>query len=679
MQCLLANIADKYDIPVYSSDSIIIGSGCAAFNAADWLYDLNKRDIIIITEGLNMGTSRNTGSDKQTYYKLSLASDFTDSVFEMADTLFSGGNTNGDTALVEAVCSVKSFIKLVLLGVPFPVNIYGEYIGYKTDNDPKQRATSAGPLTSRFITECLENSVNKKGIKIFDKMQAIKFIVEKGRIYGVIALDLDKMENGNHGLTLFNCSNVIMATGGPAGVYYNVVYPESQTGMTGMALEAGAEAVNLQEWQYGLASTKFRWNVSGTYQQVLPKYVILEKSGSVREFLPEYFRNPIDALNMVFLKGYQWPFDYLKIFGSSVIDLIVHHEIFNKGNRVFMDFRSEPSGLENGFERLSSEAYNYLKRSGALISKPINRLEVMNKKALEPYQSHGINLHKEPLEISVCAQHQNGGIGVDMNWQSNIKGLYIAGEAAGTFGVYRPGGSALNSTQVGSMRAAEHIAYESKIKTIGFEDFLNIAKIYVKRILNEIEKIVCNSAVKPDFLKQRIAFQRLMSKHAAHIRSVEDIKRLKRSVLKAIPSIFSDIALKTINDIPHVFKNRDILITQAAVLSAMYKSATEIGSHGSALILDKNGEIISEKIPDLKFAKGKDGFNDKLVSTCLQTTGHIVKNENNNKQEDGAFEEKLHGKQNINFKSKFKPVRPIPQYDDWFENVWNDYLKKIEN
>ena len=44
----------------------VIGSGCAAFNAADWLYDYGQRDIAVITEGRNTGTSRNTGSDKQT-------------------------------------------------------------------------------------------------------------------------------------------------------------------------------------------------------------------------------------------------------------------------------------------------------------------------------------------------------------------------------------------------------------------------------------------------------------------------------------------------------------------------------------------------------------------------------------------------------------------------------------
>jgi succinate dehydrogenase/fumarate reductase flavoprotein subunit len=82
----------------------------------------------------------------------------------------------------------------------------------------------------------------------------------------------------------------------------------------------------------------------------------------------------------------------------------------------------------------------------------------MNAGAIKLYLDHNIDLYSEYLEIAVCAQHCNGGVDVDENWQSNVNGLYATGEVAGTFGVYRPGGSALNSTQVGSLRVAEHIA-----------------------------------------------------------------------------------------------------------------------------------------------------------------------------------------------------------------------------
>ncbi len=442
----------KYDI--YTVKNIVVGSGCAAFNCADWLYTLGETDTVILTENINYGTSRNAGSDKQTYYKLSLASDGLDSVDEMAKTLFSGKGVDGDIALAEAASSVKCFIKLANLGVGFPTNRYGEFVGYKTDHDPRTRATSAGPLTSRDMTEALQRAVNAKNIPIIDKMLAVRLVNADGRIAGLVAVNTEKL-NENYGITLFICSNVVLATGGPAGIYKDVVYPLSQSGMSGMAFMAGAEASNLQEWQYGLASTDFRWNVSGTYQQVLPRFVSVDENGSEREFLSDYIAKE-NILLYQFRKGYQWPFTEANVPGSSEVDIAVQSETA-KGRSVYMDFLNNPE-LFTSVEDLPEEARKYLISSGATQNTPIERLLHMNPKAVKLYKDNGIDITKERLRVAVCAQHCNGGVQVDCDWQTNIKGLYVCGEAAGTFGVHRPGGSALNSTQVGSMRAAESVA-----------------------------------------------------------------------------------------------------------------------------------------------------------------------------------------------------------------------------
>ena len=53
-------------------DAIIIGSGAAGYGVADCLFKKGITDIAVVTENRFSGTSRNTGSDKQTYYKLSM-------------------------------------------------------------------------------------------------------------------------------------------------------------------------------------------------------------------------------------------------------------------------------------------------------------------------------------------------------------------------------------------------------------------------------------------------------------------------------------------------------------------------------------------------------------------------------------------------------------------------------
>ena len=240
----------------YAIHTIVVGSGAAGLRAAEHLYELGHRDIAIVTEGMNCGTSRNTGSDKQTYYKLSLSGSDADSVREMASALYAGQAVDGDIALCEAAASAGGFFHLAQLGVPFPTNEYGEYVGYKTDHDPFRRATSAGPYTSKLMTEALERSVREKGIRILDRMQVIDLLTAEGRICGAACLDLDGGE-----VVYIRCANVIWATGGPAGMYSNSVYPASQYGATGVAFAAGALGRNLTEWQFGLASVKPRWNL----------------------------------------------------------------------------------------------------------------------------------------------------------------------------------------------------------------------------------------------------------------------------------------------------------------------------------------------------------------------------------------------------------------------------------
>lgn len=637
-------------IPVITLDTAIIGSGCAGLNAADWLYTFGRKNIAVITEGVNMGTSRNTGSDKQTYYKLSLASDGKDSVSDMASDLFKGLGVNGDTALAEAAGSVRSFIKLCNLGVPFPMNEYGEYVGYKTDHDPRQRATSAGPLTSKMMTECLERAVKEKGIPILDGLTAFRLLVIDNHVEGILCLDQNHLDGPALGMTVVRTTRVIMATGGPAGCYLNSVYPQSQTGMSGMALEAGADGSNLQEWQYGLASIGFRWNVSGTYQQVLPRYISVGSDGNEHEFLLEYFDDPCKALDMVFLKGYQWPFDSAKIHMSSLIDIAVHHESTVLGRRVYMDYRRNPSGLENGFDGLNDETRCYLSNSGALFGTPIERLEKMNRPAIELYQQHDIDLYKEPLEIGVCAQHHNGGIAVDANWQSTVRGLYMAGEAAGTFGVYRPGGSALNSTQVGSLRAAEHIACTTDPDTV-------ISKVFEKLAVHEISSLLLqlNRSINPEAqstvqeIRHRITSA--MSSYAGHLRYEESMEELEDSLKELLSDYYQIATVSALSELPDLLRCRDTIITQLAVLSAMRHASDQYGSRGSALVLSRNGTLLSERL-QIKYLPKREPASNYLNIT------------------------RKHG---VEFKSELKQVRPLPRPDGWFENVWNEYRCKTKN
>ena len=635
------NVTGK-EIPVYRLDTLIIGSGCAGFNAADTLYDLGRKDLAIITEGILMGTSRNAGSDKQTFYKLSLAPDDSDSVGKMAHTLFDCGGMHGDTALIEAACSVRSFMKLVNYGVPFPTDRYGCFVGYKTDHDPGKRATSAGPYTSKYMTERLEQKVIEKGIPVFDGMSAVKLITHDQICFGAVAVDETATEKGHAGITVFLASNTILATGGPAGIYFSTVYPESQTGMTGMAIEAGAECTNLMDWQYGIASLRFRWNLSGTYQQALPRYITIDENGNEREFLYNYFCDPVKALNLVFMKGYQWPFDVRRINGSSFIDLIVHHETADLGHRVYLDYRQDPICLRNqGLSSLSGEAYHYLERSGALTSLPINRLARMNPEAIEMYKEHGIDLYAEPLEIGVCAQHCNGGISVDTDWMTTIQNLYAVGEVAGTFGAYRPGGTALASTQTGSLRAAEKICYSTDEQLPELEILKQIPETL--EFIETMFSLLSETTTGDGTVLLRETFQKEMSRCASHIRNKDSMNDLLEKCSEELAAFYQE--KKTLRrGLSQFLRTRDILLTQGAVLSAMTYASEIMQSHGSGLIIEDSG--LETGIDGIRFLPPVQRKDNLYITTVF----------------DGK-----------KWRSRAESVRTIPTSDTWFENVWKEY------
>jgi len=213
------------DVPVITANTVVVGTGSAGFCAADRLWELGREDVVMVVDKVNAGTSRNAGSDKQTYYKLTLSGGEGDSVREMAQTLFSGGAMDGDNALVEAALSARGFLHLCDLGVPFPQNRYGEFIGYKTDHDPRRRATSVGPYTSRTMVEQLEKKVARNGTRIFDDCRVVDIIVHERdgvrEVAGLLVLrtdvHLDPDDTGAESPFLFfRCANLVYATGGPA-------------------------------------------------------------------------------------------------------------------------------------------------------------------------------------------------------------------------------------------------------------------------------------------------------------------------------------------------------------------------------------------------------------------------------------------------------------------------------
>ena len=652
-------------LPLVSLNTLVVGSGAAALNAAVCLHEQGIEDVAIATEDWEAGTSRNAGSDKQTYYKLALAGELPDSALRLAVDLFSGGSMHGDIAYVEAQNSAQAFFHLVGLGVPFPHDRYGGFVGYKTDHDPRQRATSAGPLTSRLMVEALGREVKRRCIPVFDKHMVIALLTsgrkDSRRVIGAVALDKKNIQGDGCGFVLFNAVNIVLGTGGPAGIYKASVYPESQQGSHGLAFTAGAVAQNLTESQYGLASLKFRWNLSGTYQQVIPRYFSTDRGGKdEREFLSDVFPDMGRLATAVFLKGYQWPFDPAKVrdYGSSLIDILVYEETALKGRRVFLDFRRNPGGggrlAEFDFRLLDAEALTYLERSRALLPTPIERLARMNPPAIEVFADHGIDLAREPLEIGLCAQHNNGGFRGNIWWESNVRHLFPVGEVNGTHGVRRPGGSALNSGQVGSLRAAFFIARRYAGKPPEKGEFLRRAAGQVEDKLRDARRMIAGKGGDSGFIVEaRREIRERISTCGAAVRDPEKVRPAVREAWALCARLKSETTVRSTKDLPEAFRLLDLGLTHALYLEAIQEYLERGGrSRGSYLVLDKAGAGPCPELGDeWRFALNpRPSFVDqKILEISLDKPGRAVK--------------------------EWVDVRPIPREDSWFENVWQDFRR----
>ena len=648
-------------IKEYTYDTVIVGSGAAAYNAACTLKAGGYDNIVIVTENRLWGTSRNAGSDKQTYYKLTLSGNDADSVRNMAEDLFAGQCVDGDQALCEAALSARCFFALTELGVPFPCTEHGEFMGYKTDHDRGRRATSAGPYTSKLMTEALERSVKEKQILILDQMQAIQILTYMNQVKGILCLD--KNIHSEPAYKIIWCKNVILATGGPAGMYHDSVYPVSQTGSTGMAFEAGASGKNLTEWQFGMASLNPRWNVSGTYMQVLPSFISTDQDGNdEKEFLLDYFNELPDLLSMVFLKGYQWPFDVNKIFGgSSVIDLLVYQETVLKKRRVFLDYRVNPGNLEKDrdlpYASMIPEAKEYLSQAGACFGTPIERLKHMNEPAILFYQDHHVDLFKERLEIAVCAQHNNGGLSTNHLWETNLSGLYAIGEVCASHGVTRPGGTALNAGQVGAVRAAEgiflkkrtHMKEASPSTESGIKERLRIQALDRIRLSEHAEGNCPLSELWINASKR-------MSAAAGMIRNQVQMETALKETEDDICQFMQKAKSPSVSQLSLFYKLYDMLLSQKMYLFAMLDYAKAGGgSRGSALYTDSTGEL--------------PGF------PGCQTFGELYR---------CRLDQKMHGQevQEVTLKegtpsASRRPVRPLPDVDYFFENQWRIYRERM--
>ena len=589
-------VVDGYRLPVCKADAVVVGSGAAGLRAA---VELKRRnvDVAILSQSAWGGTSACSGSDKQTLHTANTA-DQGDNFKDMARAIRAGGAMDADTAYVEAVGSARAMASLQYLGLPLPQDNLGGTLRYKTDHDETGRATSCGPRTSRLMVKVLAQEAIRLEIPFYNQTTAVRILKDKDRLAGVLAFRARAQSIDNPlGLVLYRCRSLVLAAGGPGELYRDSVFPNGCFGSLGLALQAGLVLTNITESQFGIGTRRegFPWNLSGTYVQVIPHIYSVDENGQEHHFLAQYYRTTQEMASNVFRKGYQWPFHATRMlnFGSSLVDLAIFCEN-QKGRRVFMDFNRNPLPVAGdrafGLDRLDDDVAAYLQSAGATQELPIERLQHMNPLAIELYRRYKVDIATDPLEFAVNNQHMNGGIEVDIWGRTNVAGIYAVGEAAGTHGVTRPGGSALNAGQVFGTRVAESITAQHRTPPlkVGGKSGLQAAITSIRQTLN---------TQSPQSIKQvRQSVQARMSDAAGILCTAKEV-RAAREEARALNAEIraSGIGYSRESEIGRVLQWEHMALASEAVLTALDDYiARGGGSRGARAICDPGGEDVPQ-------------------------------------------------------------------------------------
>ena len=552
----------------YLAETVVVGSGASGYNAACLLRKGFVDDLLVITDGRREGSSRNTGASRQSYYRLSSDGD---SVLEMARDLFDGGALDGDVALAEASLSTQSFMRLSELGIPFPTSRYGESIGYSTGFDSRNRTTTIGPNTGKYMTDYLEYEANREGVDVLENHHLVRICQKHGIIKAIIVLDRETAER-----KIILTRNLVLATGGSCGIFSETATPSGLYGTLGLSIEAGVRCSNLTECQFGLTAIDPRMKMDGILMTSLPRFISIDGSGVEHEFLVEAGLGREDIEKLLILKGNEWAFDVRKTEGSSKLDILVLDEI-RKGRKVYLDYMHS---LKTGAETPAS----IIRRENYLLASYLS--------------DRGADISRNYIEVTVGAEHFNGGIAVDSWWQSNVEGLFAIGEASSATGIYSPTGSSFNMGQVSARRASSWILEHG----IGdwYVDPMNLEEDV--KLVDSIADNAMEGSI--DALSVLDEVRTLMSSSMGIVRNMEGLKVALVKV-DGYLSNFDSIKVDRTSLIWMLFELRNVLLTAKAMLESAMDYMENGGKNRASALYE--GRDVETEIPAIQEVILKDG------------------------------------------------------------------------
>jgi L-aspartate oxidase len=379
-----------------------------------------------------------------------------------------------------------------------------------------------------------------------DRTMVVNLIVRNGQCYGVYALD----ENGSP--VVIRAKATIMTTGGASQLFAKNLYPADITGDGyAMAHRAGAYLVNMEFMQAGVSIVSPFINLFGNYLwDARPN--LTDRDGKV--FVPDYLPDGTTLDSVIRQKERHFPFSSRDI--SRYIEISIQKAI-NEGRGtdeggVYMDF------IDTDFDEVLADETRSIAK--------------MWSTTYEWYKARGADLYRDKVQIACSAHAVNGGIYIDDDAQSNIKGLFAAGEvAAGPHGADRLGGNMSVTCQVFGRRAGRAAAARARnIEHPRFNDIYEEQHAFMSQFRGRGEESL------PELRKR---LQREANRYLLVVREEDGLQRFAETCREMHEALRSATVIETPEDVVHALELNNLCEVGSLMTMAALERRESRGGH----------------------------------------------------------------------------------------------------
>jgi len=340
-----------------------------------------------------------------------------------ADTLNEGHHINDPDAVERVARDAPERIReLRNWGVEFAETDDGgidqRYFGAQS----YRRTCFVGDRTGEAILETLVEKAQELGVPYRDNVMVTKLLSDGSCVYGAIGYD---MEDG--GYVVFVAGAVVLAAGGYSAVYSRHSSRDDENNGDGFALayDAGAEVADAEMVQF---------HPTG---MVVPDSRDWDEDWEGR-LVTEAVRG--EGGRLYNAKGGR----FMRRYSPGKMELDARDVVARSIAKEVEEGRGTPSG--GVYLDISHRDRDFLEE----------RLPRMTDR----FDSLGVDLSREPVEVAPTAHYSMGGVRTDFETgATTLEGLYAAGEAtAGVHGANRLGGNSLVETVVLGKVVGEHLS-----------------------------------------------------------------------------------------------------------------------------------------------------------------------------------------------------------------------------